>query len=68
MKVSKDEKYVPITITLETKGEADMIWCLLNATGSMLEEITCKHECSANSDLKYEMWRKFKETHTVPKK
>lgn len=37
MKVTREEKFTPITIVLETKEEADIMWHLLNMPTSPVQ-------------------------------
>lgn len=55
VELSENKYYTPISITLETQEEADIIWILLNqADGSMDFE---------KAKLKSEMWKIFDSIH-----
>jgi len=64
MKVTQEKPkifYRPVTITLETKEEADVLWHILNCSGRKSFEDYCKEEdIPANVDsIHSTLWQKL---------
>lgn len=64
MKVEK-EMFSPITITLQTKGEADILWAALNTPFSDLVKQSHNHIPKYLKDLHYKMWTEYNNIYSI---
>ena len=56
----QEEKFVPMTITLETREEADLMWHMMNCNINQCSEEYVsyrKPQFGGTSDLKNKMWQ-----------
>lgn len=66
MKVEGKEKFVPMTITLETREEVELMWHMMNCNINQCPEEYVSHrnpQFGGTSDPKNETWKSLDACH-----